>query len=160
MSRKRTHLLRILGIYSFLALFISCGGSYESENREKLIPSFKDNFGFEPPKSVKEIKLKNWGLYDTDVHWMAFTYDPVVMKKIIEHDQPLEIALYNTSEFVAIKEEIRESVNNPKWLELPDKNTKRIFYKKDFIERKTFSEYYLWTNTESEMTYLFVHSFY
>lgn len=30
---------------------------------EKLISSFESNFGFIPPNSVKEIKLKNWGLY-------------------------------------------------------------------------------------------------
>ncbi|MDT0540686.1 hypothetical protein [Croceitalea sp. P059] len=156
-NRKK---ISLIGILTLFTLFASCGGSYESENREKLISSFQDNFGFEPPKSVEKIKLKNWGLYDTDVHWMAFTFDPTVMEKIIKHDQPLGIALYNTSEFTKIKGEIKKSVNNPKWLELPDKNTEQVYYKMDFIERKSFSEYYLWTNTKSQMTYLFVHSFY
>ncbi|WP_299436643.1 hypothetical protein [uncultured Maribacter sp.] len=158
--RRKRKIFRIITVLSFLTLFISCGGSYESENREKLISSFQDNFGFEPPKSVEKIKLKNWGLYDTDVYWMAFTFEPTVMEKIIAHDQPLEIALNETSEFNRIREEIKKSVNNPKWLELPDNNTQRVYYKMNFIERKSFSEYYLWTNMESQMTYLFVHSFY
>ena len=143
-----------------LILFISCGGSYESEDREKLISSFEDNFGFKPPESVKKIKLKNWGVYDTDVHWMAFTSDSKVLTKIIAHDQPLNIAKMNTSEFTEITEGIEKSVNNPKWLKLPDTKTDKIYFKKDFMKEKSFSEYYLWSNTESGLTYLFVHSFY
>ena len=151
---------KIIGILTFLTLFISCGSSYESENKEELISAFQDNFGFKPPKSVEKLKLKNWKLYDTNVHWMAFTFNAMVMEKIIKHDQPLEIALNNTPEFDRITEEIKESVNNPKWLQLPDNNTEQIYYKKNFIKKKSFSEYYLWTNTKSKMTYLFVHSFY
>ena len=149
-----------IGILTLLILFISCGGSYESQDREKLISSFEDNFGFKPPKSVEKIKLKNWGLYDTDVHWMAFTYDSKVLTKIIAHDQPLNIALTNTIAFSGITEKIKESVNNPKWMKLPDVKTDKIYFKKNFLEEKSFSEYYLWTNIESGMTYLYVHSFY
>jgi hypothetical protein len=53
-------------------LLISCGGSYESQDREELVYSFEDNFGFKPPNSLKEIKLKNWVLRDATVHWMGF----------------------------------------------------------------------------------------
>ena len=76
--------------------------------------SFEDNFGFKPPSSVKEIKLKNWGYYNTSVHWIAFTYDPIVLNKILVHDQPLDIALKNSFEFSGIIEEIQNCVNNPK----------------------------------------------
>ena len=155
---NRRTIINIIGILTLTIIFISCGGSYESEDREKLISSFQDNFGFKPPSSVEKIKLKNWGLYDTDVHWMAFTYDSIVMEKIIAHDQPLDIAFKNSSEFNHIIEEIKKSVNNPKWLELPNAGTERIYLKKDFLDH-TFSEYYLWTNNESRMTYLFVHYF-
>ncbi len=158
--KHRKNISHILGTLIIVFTLISCGGSYESENREKLISSFEDNFGFQPPNSVEEIKLKNWGLYDTDVHWMAFTYDSSVMEKVIAHEQPLNIALNNSSEFKQIIESIKENVHNPKWIELPNDNTKQIYYKKDFIEEKTYSEYYLWINLESKMTYLFVHSFY
>ena len=143
-----------------LLLLISYGCSYESENREKLISSFEENFGFKPPGSVEKIKLKNWGYYDTDVHWMAFTYEPSVMRKIIANDQPLEIAKSNTSEFYSIAEEIEKSRHNPKWLELPDGNTNRVYYKRDFLEERSFSEYNLLINFETGMTYLYVHSFY
>ncbi len=158
--KHRKNIIITLVILILTFSFESCGGSYESENRDKLISSFEDNFGFQPPNSVEKIKLKNWGLYDTDVHWMAFTYDSSVMEKIIAHDQPLNIALNNTSEFKEITENIKKSVHNPKWLELPNSSTKQIYFKKDFIEEKSFSEYYLWANPESGMTYLFVHSFY
>ena len=77
---------KIIGILTFLTLFISCGSSYESENKEELISAFQDNFGFKPPKSVEKLKLKNWKLYDTNVHWMAFTFNAMVMEKRIKHD--------------------------------------------------------------------------
>ncbi len=153
MNKRKT-----IALLFFLSLFISCVSSYESQDREKLISSFEDNFGFKPPDSVKEINLKNWGLYDTTVQWMAFTYDLNTFKKVTIHDQPLNIALNNTSEFYAIIEEIQKSVNNPDWLDLPNKDTNQIYYKKDFLDH-TFSEYYLWTNKETKMTFLFVHYF-
>lgn len=126
----------IILILTFLTCFISCGASYESEDRKELITSFEDNFRFNPPSTIKKIKLKNWGMYDTDVHWMSFTYDPLVMKKIITNDQKLSFVLNNTSEFNNIIEEIKKSVHNPSWLELPNNSTERIYYKKDFIEDK------------------------
>jgi hypothetical protein len=139
-------------------ILLSCGGSIESQKRDELISSFKDNFGFEPPNSVKEIKLKNWGLRDASTHWMAFTYDSNVLSKIIVHDQPLRIASSNSNEFSKIIKEIQKSAHNPDWFELPGIETEKIYYKKDFLNH-TFSQYYLWTNKRSGMTFLYVDYF-
>jgi hypothetical protein len=38
--------------------------SYESTNRDKCATAFEDNFGFEPPESIKEINLKNYRIYE------------------------------------------------------------------------------------------------
>ena len=78
-----------------LILLISSSCAYESQNREKLVSSFEDNFGFKPPESIKKIKLKNRGYFDFQVHYMSFTYDSNVLEKIIAHDQPLNIAENN-----------------------------------------------------------------
>ncbi|MDN5204890.1 hypothetical protein QQ008_26095 [Fulvivirgaceae bacterium BMA10] len=139
-------------------MLISYGCAYESQSREKLVSSFEDNFGFKPPESVEKIKLKNWGMYDTQVHWMSFTYDSKVFEKIIDHDQLLEIAESNSPDFKKIIEELEKDVHHPKWLNLPNENVERIYHKKDFLDH-TFSEYYLWTDKEMEMTYLYVHFF-
>ena len=145
--------------FSTLLIFlISYGCAYESQNREKLESSFKDNFGFKPPKSIEKIKLKNWGMYDTQIHWMSFTYDSKVSDKIIAHDQPLNIAENNSPEFQNIIEELGEGAHHPNWLIIPDDKTDRIYYKKDFLDH-TFSEYYMWTDKQTKMTFLFVHFF-
>lgn len=150
-------------VKSFLFLFMvvaisGCGGSYESENRDLLVSSFQENFGFEPPKSITHIKMKNWALYDTSVHWMAFTHNQDVFNRILLKDRPLDVTNYGTHDFEHIVNEIKQSANNPDWLELPDANTHLIYFKKDFMNH-TFSEYYLWTNNESGFTYLYVHYF-
>lgn len=152
-------IIRILGLLIIVLTLKSCGGSYESENREELASSFEDQFGFLPPNSVKEIKVKNWALYDTDAYWISFTYDYSVMEKITTQEQQLNIALKNTSEFKQIIESIKENAHNPKWLELPNENTNQIYYKKNFIEQTSLSEYYLWVNSKSGITYLYIHSF-
>jgi|TARA_B110000037_G_C16895319_1_gene413939 hypothetical protein len=140
-------------------IFLLCSScAYESQNREKLISSFEDNFGFKPPESIKKIKLKNRGYFDFEVHYMSFTYDSKVLEKIIAHDQPLNIAESNNVKFGTIVEDLKKDANPPSWLELPNKNVDRIYYKNDFLDH-TFSEYYLWTNKETEMTYLYVHFF-
>jgi len=141
-----------------IILLTSYNCAYESQNREKLESSFEDNFGFKPPKSIKEIKLKNRGYFDFQVHYMSFTYDPNVLEKIIAHDQPLNIAEGNNVKFGIIIEDLEKDGNPPSWLDLPNKNVDRIYYKNDFLDH-AFSEYYLWTNKESEMTYLYVHFF-
>ena len=55
-------------------------------------------------------------------------------------------------------EDLKKDGNPPGWLDLPNKNVDRIYYKNDFLDH-TFSEYYLWTNKETEMTYLYIHFF-
>ena len=80
---------------------------------------------------------------------MAFTYNSDVLDEIIFHDQPLNIAQKNTSEFSEIVKKIKKSVNNPEWLELPNNTTEQIYYKEDFLDH-TFSEYFLWTNKNSK----------
>ncbi len=135
---------------------LSC--AYESQNREKLESSFKDNFGFKLPESIKEIKLKNRSYFDFQVHYMSFTYDSIVLEKIIDHDQPLNIAERNNVKFEHIIEEMEKDSGIPSWFDLPNKNVDRIYYKNDFLDH-TFSEYYLWTDRQTEMTYLYVHLF-
>jgi amino acid transporter len=71
----------------------------ETSDREKSVGAFEDNFGFKPPNSVKEIKHKNLGIYDTDAHWMAFTYDSVVLYKILIHDQPLDTTYLGSAKY-------------------------------------------------------------
>ncbi|WP_299673497.1 hypothetical protein [uncultured Tenacibaculum sp.] len=139
-----------------LLTFYSC--AYEAQNREKLESSFENNFGFKPPESIKKIKLKNWGMYDTQVHWMSFTHNQTVLDKIIAHDQPLNIAEKNNEEFKHIVEELQKGTHNPKWLKIPNDKTDKVYYKRDFLDH-TFSEYYLWTNSETGMSYLYVHFF-
>ncbi len=143
---------------TLLILLLSYSCAYESQNREKLESSFDDNFGFKPPESIEKIKLKNWGMYDTQVHWMSFTYDQKVLEKIIAHDQPLNIAERNNVKFGIIIKQLKNGAHNPNWLNIPNDNVDRIYYKEDFLDH-TFSEYYLWTDKKIEMTYLYVHFF-
>ena len=151
-------LKKILTVFTIFFLVINEGCSSESEDREKLVSAFKENFGFTPPKSVETIKLKNLTIYDTRVHWMSFTYDSTVLNKIIAHDQPLNVAESHSSKFQGIIEDLKKNANNPNWLVLPNDKTDRIYYKKDFLAH-TFSEYFLWTNHEKEQIFLFVQFF-
>ncbi len=89
---------------------------------------------------------------------MAFTYDSIVFNKIIIHDQPLEVSIKNSKDFINISKEIEGTWNNPKWFELPKVGVEKIYYKKDFLNH-TFSEYYLWINEETQITFLYVHYF-
>jgi hypothetical protein len=89
---------------------------------------------------------------------MSFTYDPNVLKKIIEHDQPLTIAERNNAKFEHIIEELRKDTGIPNWFNLPNQNIDRIYYKNNFLDH-TLSEYYLWTEKQTEKTYLYVHFF-
>lgn len=89
---------------------------------------------------------------------MAFTYDSKVSDKIIVHDQPLEIAEKNSSQFKEFFEELKKGVNNPKWFITPNESVDRIYYKKSFLDH-TFSDYYLWTDNEARITYLHVSFF-
>lgn len=142
----------------FIALLTNNSCAYQSQNREKLVSSFEDNFGFKPPESIKKIRLKNRGYFDFQVHYMSFTYDSDVLEKIIAHDQPLNIAETDNAKFGIIIEDLEKDTGLPSWFDVPNKNVERIYYKSDFLDH-TFSEYYLWTDKETEMTYLYVHFF-
>jgi hypothetical protein len=97
-------------------------------------------------------------MYDTQVHWMSFTYDSKVLDKIITHDKPLNIAEKNSYEYQNIIGDLKKDVHHPDWLIIPNDKTDRIYYKKDFLDH-TFIEYYLWTDKQIEMTFLYVHFF-
>jgi hypothetical protein len=150
----KTHLKIFL--FSFILLCFSC--AKETQNREESESAFENNFGFKAPKTILDIKLKNWAMYDSQAHWMAFTNDSDVFKKIVLQDQTLQMAHKNTPEFENSLKEISENVHNPDWLTLPNAETDLIYYKKDFLDH-TFSEYYLWTNKKTKMTYLYVNYF-
>ena len=131
----------------------------EASDREKSVGAFEDNFGFEPPNSVKEIKHKNLSIYDTDAHWMTFTYDSVVLDKILIHDQPLDTAYLGTPKYGEINFALRQGCANcPDWFELPNTNTPRIYFKENFLQA-SFSEYQLWVDKKEKMIYLHVYYF-
>lgn len=133
--------------------------SAESTDRAELVEAFHSNFGFYPPESVEEIKVKNIFIYDASGHWMAFTYDPVVFDRIMAHDQPLQIANAGTREFDAIiKDAYLKNQNRPDWAVTPDGRTSKIFFKKDFLDH-TFSEYYLWVDSTEATVHLHVSYF-
>ena len=44
-------------------IFLLCSScAYESQNREKLISSFEDNFGFKPPESIRKLNSRIEGI--------------------------------------------------------------------------------------------------
>lgn len=131
----------------------------ESTDREDLVSAFESNFGFKPPESIKEIKVKNFGIYDSNVHWMAFTYEPSVFNQILAHDQPLEVAYNNTPKYKTIIRKLKENCSNcPNWLEIPNNNVSNIYFKNNFLKHSS-SEYYLWIDNKEEMVYLEVSYF-
>jgi hypothetical protein len=133
--------------------------SAETENREKARTAFENNFGFAAPDVIREIKLKNFGMYDSNVHWMAFTYDSIVFNKILVHDQPLDTAYSNTPKYIEIVSELKSNCANcPDWLELPNTNAAAIYFKKDLMKHSS-SDYYLWVDAARRMTYLRISYF-
>ena len=133
--------------------------SAETNDKEKEAVAFRENFGFPPPASITEIKVKNFFLYDAGAHWMSFRYDSVVFNKILMHDRPLNTAAIGTPKY----EEIRLSLKNgcancPGWLTLPGNGSSKIYYKKDFMEH-TSSEYYLWVDEIEKRVYLAISYF-
>lgn len=147
----------LLGLFTTAVILTSCGA--ETSDREKSAGAFEDNFGFKPPESVKEIKHKNYIIYDSFVHWMAFTYDSVVFNKILVHDQPLDTAYVNTPEYNEMTQALEKGCANcPNWFKLPSTNTSRIYFKKDFLKH-TSSEYHLWVDVSEKMVYLEVSYF-
>ena len=152
-------IIYIFGLITILITLKSCGGSYESENREELSSAFEDLFHFNPPNSIEEIKVKNWAHYDTQMYWMSFSYNFNVIKRILSKDQQLKITFKNSNEFNQITEFIKQNTHNPKWLNLPNESTNQIYYKKDFIENTSLSVFYIWSDTKSGKTYLYIHSY-
>ncbi len=149
-------LFMAFGLFALLTFNIDLT-SAEFTTREDSIGAFKDNFGFEPPETVENIKHKNFALYDASAHWMSFTYDSIVFEKIRLQDQPLSIADPNTNEHSQIINEFsRENPNAPEWWISPTSITGTIYYKKDFLNH-TFSEYYLYRS--GDMIHLMVHYF-
>lgn len=147
----------LLGLISVAFVLLSC--SAETTDREKSIGAFQDNFGFTPPESVKEIWHKNFSMRDAFAHWMAFTYDSIVFNKILTHDQPLDTAFIGTTKYGEINLSLKEGCANcPDWLELPNVNTSKIYFKKDFLNHSS-SEYYLWVDSKEKMVYLEVSYF-
>jgi hypothetical protein len=131
----------------------------ETSDREKSIGAFEDNFGFKPPDSIKEIKHKNSRIYDTDTHWMAFTYDSIVLAKILIHDQPLDTAWIDTQKYIEINLALKKgAANGPDWLEQPKTNTPIIYFKENFL-KASYSEYQLWVDKKEKMVYLHVSYF-
>jgi hypothetical protein len=133
--------------------------SAESTDRAELVQAFHSNFGFDPPETVKEIKVKNVFIYDASGHWMAFTYDPEVFKRIVAHDQPLRTVAGGTAEFNHIvKDAYLKNQNRPEWAVSPEGRTRKVLFKKDFLDH-TFSEYYLWVDSTEAMVHLHVSYF-
>lgn len=127
----------------------------ESTDREKLVDAFRSNFGFLPPASVTEIKVKNTTIYDASVHWMTFTFVPSVTEKIIRRDQPLEFLHSGTPEFDRAVARYLDNKNRPAWAVPPRGRTSAILFKKGFLDHIS-SEYYLWVDTTEALVHLHV----
>lgn len=164
-SRKKKMAFAVYCALSTIFIIATCflwkidfaGG--ETTDRSKAIGAFESNFGFKPPSSIKEIKIKNYSMYDASVHWMAFSYDSVIFHRILNHDQPLDTAFRGTQKYSELKISLTESCENcPDWLQLPNIYTDKIFLKKNFLSHSS-SEYFLWVNTKERMVYLEVSYF-
>lgn len=132
----------------------------ETSDREEAADAFAQNFGFAPPPEVLEIKLKNVVVGDAFAQWMAFTYTPVVLDRIVAHDQPLTIALKQTRPFQDIVRDVYngKNANRPDWAASPDGRAERIYFKTDFLDH-SFSEYQLWVDSTQGMVHLHVSYF-
>lgn len=131
----------------------------EPIEKDEVESAFERNFGFLPPASIKEIKVKNFNLYDASACWMNFTYDSLVLNKIIDTDTTLKIAERYSKEFEhAMFELHKENPNSPDWLKAPERNTDKIYYKKNYLKHN-YSDCYLWVDKTSKMVYLRVSYF-
>ena len=164
LRKKRSQLIA----YSASAIFCTIATIFiwkidiagkETTNREYAAGAFEDNFGFRPPDSVKEIKVKNYNMRDAFAHWMAFTYDSAAVTKILRRDSPLDSAYFGSNAYQEIRLSLHEGCANcPGRLKLPDSNTSKIFFKKGFLKHSA-SEYYLWVNSKEKMVFLEVSYF-
>lgn len=163
---KRTQARSILYFISALAFTIAAYFLWkidvlgtETTDREEASQAFRENFGFAPPNGVKEIKVKNFVLYDASAHWMAFTYDSTVLNKILKHDQPLNISTFGTKEYRQVADSLKKGCANcPGWLILPNSYTPKIYSKRNFLQHN-YSTYNLWIDTAQKMVYLEVSYF-
>lgn len=143
-----------------LALFIWSFDIFTAEttDRQKAAEAFHSNFGFHPPSSVRDIKVKNIAIYDAVGHYMAFTYEDWVFYDVLVHDHPLQKANAGSPEFNEIHDHYLKDANRPDWAVLPTGRTNVILYKKDFM-RHSYSDYYLWVDTVENMVHLRVSYF-
>lgn len=130
----------------------------ETTDRQKAAEAFHSNFGFYPPSSVRDIKVKNIAIYDAVGHYMSFTHEDWVFADVLAHDSPLLTAPANSPEFKAIEADYEKDANRPEWAVLPAGRTQVIHYKKDFL-RHSSSDYYLWVDTVGNMVHLRVSYF-
>ncbi|MFK7746958.1 MAG: hypothetical protein AB8B65_01075, partial [Kordia sp.] len=93
--------------------------TYEPKSKQQLAEAFEANFGFKPPKSIKEIKFQQREIYDTTIIWLAFTNDLIVLEKILRKDESLQVMTKKTPIFHYTIENIKETYNIPKWFKFP-----------------------------------------
>lgn len=130
----------------------------ETTDRQEAAEAFQANFGFYPPSSVRDIKVKNIAIHDAVGHYMCFTYEDWVFYDVLIHDHPLQTAKANSREFEAIQREYEKDHNRPEWAVLPTGRTNVILYKTNFL-RHSHSDYYLWVDTTENMVHLRVSYF-
>jgi energy-coupling factor transporter transmembrane protein EcfT len=127
--------------------------SAESSNRDQIQPYFTSYFGLNIPQNLEIIRAKKWALYDTEAHWMCFSYEASFFNQMISSDSLLSLAKRNTFEYNEIVSQLeRGDANHPSWLELPNEDTPVIYFKRDFMNH-SFSEYYLWVDESKQMVY-------
>ena len=95
---------------------------------------------------------------DTYVIWLKFCYNSNLLEKIKSQDKSLKIAKNNSSNFQDIIVDLKKDVHHPYWVKLPNKNVDEIYYKEDFLDH-TYSVYYLWTDKQTKLTFLYVEYF-
>jgi hypothetical protein len=151
--------LTVLSVGIFVYVFNIGIFEAESTDRDELVGAFEYDFGFPPPPSVEEIKVKNLTISDAVAHWMAFTYDSLVLVKIVENDAAILVGERNSPEFIEAFDELhRENPNYAQWFKAPTDNVDKIYYKKDFMEH-SYSRYYLYADKETNMIYLEISFF-
>ena len=150
--------MKLIRLFHFFFLFFLISCATESTDIKKTAIAFEENFGFKPSKEIKEIKVKNFALRDAVAHWMSFTYESNSFERIIENDQPLKIALKDSSEYDHIINELTTGANIPKWFDIRNVQPNKIYFKKDFLNH-TYSEYYLLVDSNNKMVYLMVSYF-
>jgi hypothetical protein len=151
--------MRQLFTIFLLVLVVTGCGLVESSDRDECAPAFKELFGFEPPKSVTEIRHAYTYFRDSDAHWMTFTNDPKVLKILVDHDMELRLAITGSPKHDDIVEFLEEkSQYGPNWFLTPDNTTGTIYYKEDYLDH-SFSEFFLWTDKKADKVFLHVYYF-